>query len=314
MRVGVLGTMVWDRIEHPDAPTVVRWGGISYSLAAAAAALPGGWTIRPIVKVGQDLVEEARAFLETIPGLEGDRPDGVHGVVVVPQPNNRVHLRYRDREHRHETLTGGVPGWRWDELEPLVEGLDGLYVNLISGFELDVDTALRLRGRFGAPLYVDLHSLLLGVGEGGGRVPRPLSHRDDWLAAFDVVQVNEQEMELVAGDDDPGRVAHDAARSHGVAVLVTRGPAGATWVAPADRPRPWLTGPGAPDSGSVPVDQPWSVGDPTGCGDVWGATCFVALLRGQRLSAAMAAANRAARRNVNHRGAEGLYGQLRDDT
>lgn len=309
MRVGVLGTMVWDRIEHPDAGAVERWGGITYSLAAAAAALPDDWTIRPIVKVGQDLAEEARAFLGTVPGLER-----VGALSVVPEPNNRVLLRYRDRQHRHETLTGGVPGWSWKELEQQLDGLDGLYVNLISGFELNLDTARRLRSTFASPLYVDLHSLLLGVAEGGSRVPRPLPDRDAWLASFDVVQVNEEELTLVGGSDDPVEVALEAVRAHGGAILVTGGPAGAGWFAAADRPRPWQDGGETAHSGWVPLAEPWTTGDPTGCGDVWGATCFVALLQGESLGRAMAAANRAAARNVDHRGAEGLYDQLRNRT
>jgi hypothetical protein len=56
-----------------------------------------------------------------------------------------------------------VPPWRWAELEPLLDGLDALYVNLISGFELDLDAATRLRGAVPGPIYGDLHSLLLGV-------------------------------------------------------------------------------------------------------------------------------------------------------
>lgn len=300
--------MVWDRIEHPDGDPVERWGGIAYSLAAAAAALPEGWTLSPLVKVGEDLAAQARAFLDGLPGVESS------AVRVVAEPTNRVHLRYRDRQHRHETLTGGVPGWGWEELEPRLSGLDALYVNLISGFELELATARRLRASFRRPLYADLHSLLLGVDAGGARVPRELSDRDAWLSAFDVVQVNEEEWSLVAADGDPDAVARAAVGAHGGAILVTMGPSGARWYAGADHPRPWAEVAGPVASGLVRVAEPWVAGDPTGCGDVWGATCFMALLRGEGLSAAMAAANRAARRNVDHRGAEGLYGHLRNAT
>ncbi|MFP4624839.1 MAG: hypothetical protein ACLFRX_11715, partial [Gemmatimonadota bacterium] len=62
------------------------------------------------------------------------------------------------------------------------------------------------------------------------------------------------------------------------------------------------------------LQGPWAAGDPTGCGDVWGATCFVALVAGAPLPSAMAAANGAASRNVDHRGAEGLYEHLGEET
>lgn len=309
MKVGILGSIVWDRIDHPDGARIERWGGISYSLAAAAAVLPAGWTLRPVLKVGADVAGPARAFLGSLPGVES-----MAGVLEVPEQNNRVHLRYRDRQHREEILSGGVPGWAWEELEPRLEALDALYVNLISGFELEGEVAARLGEAFTRPLYADLHSLMLGVAADGTRVPRPLNDRDVWLAAFDVVQVNEQELALLAAPDDPVQVAEDAVRSRGSAILVTRGPEGSTWYADSDRTKPWEARGGRAAWGRVPVDSVRAQGDPTGCGDVWGATCFIRLLRGDRLSAAMDVANRAAARNVNHRGAEGLYDHLRTQT
>ncbi len=52
------------------------------------------------------------------------------------------------------------------------------------------------------------------------------------------------------------------------------------------------------------------VGDPTGCGDVWGASTFARLLAGDALEAAMAEGNRLGGLNVVHRGARGLWGHL----
>ncbi|MFO7894732.1 MAG: hypothetical protein R6U63_13435 [Longimicrobiales bacterium] len=95
-------------------------------------------------------------------------------------------------------------------------------------------------------------------------------------------------------------------------MLVTSGPEGARWYAREDAPL-WPEGDDdvAVQSGEVTLDTPWSAGDPTGCGDVWGATCFTALLQGRPLSDAMERSNRAAARNLDHRGADGLYQHLR---
>ncbi|OYV68377.1 MAG: hypothetical protein B7Z72_08295 [Gemmatimonadetes bacterium 21-71-4] len=53
------------------------------------------------------------------------------------------------------------------------------------------------------------------------------------------------------------------------------------------------------------------MGDPTGCGDVFGATLFARLLAGDALEPSIHEANRMARRNVLHRGATGLQHHLR---
>ena len=305
MILGFLGSMVWDRIEHPDAPVVERWGGIAYSLAAGAAALPEGWRIRPIIKLGRDLADEAIRFLEEIPGLAVGP-----GIATTVHPNNRVHLGYHDRHHRTETLTGGVPAWTWHELAPRLDGVDALLVNLVSGFELELPTARRLRAAAPAPLYADLHSLLLGDPGGGRRRPRSLADGDAWVRCFDVVQVNEEELRLVAGDRPPMDFAAAAVADGLRAFLVTRGPAGATIVA---RRGAGAAGPGSGpvEASDAPVEGEWPGSDPTGCGDVWGATCFVRLVAGDDLPASVRAANRAAARKLGHRGADRLFQHLK---
>jgi sugar/nucleoside kinase (ribokinase family) len=63
----------------------------------------------------------------------------------------------------------------------------------------------------------------------------------------------------------------------------------------------------------VPVATMFESGDPTGCGDVWGATFFSRLLAGDDIAIAMRAAHAAAARNVNFRGAAGLTRHLRGE-
>jgi sugar/nucleoside kinase (ribokinase family) len=54
-------------------------------------------------------------------------------------------------------------------------------------------------------------------------------------------------------------------------------------------------------------------GDPTGCGDVWGATYFSRLLAGETFIEAIGKAMVAAARNVDHKGATGLANHLRGE-
>lgn len=318
-RLGIIGTMVWDRIFARDGRVepVEEWGGISYALAAAVAARPEGWDLVPIVKVGQDLEEKAGQFLHSLPGLDLET-----GLRVVPEPNNRVELHYHDGERRTERLTGGVPPWRFEELEPILQRLDALYINFISGFELELETMIRVRLAFQGPIYADLHSLMLGVGAGGQRMYRPLDAWRDWLRCFDVVQLNEDELAWLAHAwGDPWLFAAEVVGDAPRLLLATLGARGAAYVAsPAFRPDPltWRTGrtlaelpelgvPGAARSERVAIVTEPREGDPTGCGDVWGATCFSHLLAGASLEEAMRAANRAAARNVEHMGATGLH-------
>jgi sugar/nucleoside kinase (ribokinase family) len=78
-------------------------------------------------------------------------------------------------------------------------------------------------------------------------------------------------------------------------------------------PRGGTGAPGAIRSALVPAEPVEAPGDPTGCGDVWGATYFSRMVAGDKLSDAMKAAALAAARNVGHRGATGLAAHLRGE-
>jgi sugar/nucleoside kinase (ribokinase family) len=300
--------MVWDTIYGRGDQTspVEEWGGIAYALAALEATLPEGWEMVPLIKVGRDLAGEANRFLAQL----GKRAK-VSRFVEVPQPNNRVTLRYHSSERRTECLSGGVPGWIWDELGPMVRDLDAIYVNFISGFELDLPTAQALRRAFEGPIYADLHSLFLGVGEGGTRVPRSLPDALDWLACFDAVQMNEDEMALLGYD--PMAVAARAMQAGVGLLVITLGARGAVYfttpsfsfvhrtVEPAE---PIVTA-------RVPAPAVAQPVDPTGCGDVFGASLVSHLLSGLPVETAVARANFYAALNVSVRGATQLHYYLK---
>jgi sugar/nucleoside kinase (ribokinase family) len=199
--------------------------------------------------------------------------------------------------------------------------LDALFVNFISGFEMDLDTATQLRESFPGPIYADLHSLFLGITAQGLRVPQELVGWGAWLRAFDAVQMNEDEFELLGRSwGDPWQLAADIVGPELKLITVTLSERGAAYVAAPDfepDPGTWastrrsLGRGGAARSGKVSLESDAKFGDPTGCGDVWGATFFGRLLGGDPLEEAMATANRMAEKNVEHRGARGLHLHLR---
>lgn len=298
-RVGVVGALVWDEIHgrDPRAAPVTEWGGIAYALAGFDAALDPDWELVPLVKVGRDLAEPAERFVRTL-----TRVAPSNRLALVDAANNRVVLRYETSERRCERMSGGVPPWTWDELGPMVRDLDAVYINFISGFELCLGTATALRQAFDGPIYADLHSLMLGMGRDGLRALRPLPDAPNWYRCFDFIQMNEAEMQQLS--PDPLQLAGHILDAGASALLVTMGPRGAVYVAG-----------GGADSAVVrsalvkaPVVETL---DPTGCGDVFGATVFARLVAGVPLEDAIGAAVGAAARNATFRGASGLASHLR---
>lgn len=316
MKLGLLGTFVWDTIWGRDLrSSAEEWGGVTYTLAGLDAALPEGWDIVPLIKVGADLAPRAREFCATLRHMAPDAP-----LIEVPYPNNRVEIRYVSDSRRTERLTGGVPPWTWAGLMPLLHGLDALYVNLLSGWEIGLETAQLIRQHFRGPIYCDLHSLVLAIQADGLRTPRPLPNVREWCACFDLIQVNEEEMALMA--PDPMALAATALDAGARCLVVTLGARGAVYFAAPDferlrdlqRPRALGAARGPLRTALVPtpMSSPGG-GDPTGCGDVWGATYFSRLLAGDKLGDAIVTAHRAAGRNLAHRGATGLAQHLRGE-
>ena len=315
-RLGVIGTLVWDVIYGcpPASERVEGWGGIAYALSALAAALPDSWEIVPILKVGEDVSVQAKEFLST---LRNVAPDPV--VVVVPQPNNRSELRYISDEQRTELLSGRTPAWDWSELEPalVAHNLDALYVNFLSGWELDLDAAQRMRAAFHGPIYADLHMLLWVAQSNGMRELQPLPRAAEWYGCFDFVQVNEHEMATLS--HSPEELAAEAFRQGVLCTVVTLGSRGAVYfasphlaianIAAAREQRVTMHSAQSEQMEPRTVRDGSSV-DPTGCGDVWGATYFCRLLLGNTPGAAMTVANEAAGRNATWRGVTGLADRL----
>ena len=329
-RIGVIGSIVWDVIYGRDGRgvPVEEWGGISYALSGLDAALDDDWEIVPVIKIGFDLADRAGAYCQSLRHLAPDA-----ALIEVPQRNNRVELRYHDDERRSEFLSGGVPAWSWLGLKSALADarVDALYINFLSGWELDLETAQLLRAHFTGPIYCDLHMLVYAVRPDGLRVAQPLADVAAWCGCFDIVQVNEVELAMMA--PDPLALAATAMAAGCSCLCVTLGKRGVVYVAApgfgrlADLParahashlatgsRGALGAFGAVRTALVASTPPRTEGpgDPTGCGDVWGATYFSRLLAGDMLTDAIAAANLAASRNVEHRGATGLANHLRGE-
>ncbi|HEX6924396.1 MAG TPA: carbohydrate kinase family protein [Longimicrobiaceae bacterium] len=315
-RLGAIGTLVWDRIVNPYADNGQpreQWGGAVYSFASLSAACPAGWCIEPLVKIGADFWERGVAHLTGLPNV-------VHGpgLVRVDSPNNRVELLYHDLEHRVERQLGGVPAWTWEELEPLIAGVDALYVNFLSGIELDLPTAQRLRAAFPGPIYADLHSLFLGPASNEPRRPRPLERWQEWLRCFDAIQLNEDELALLAPEVADRDCLERQLPCYGPGlVLVTEGGKGVRYVMaegmPAD-PLLWRSRPAGSEirRGEVPAPQGRLAGDPTGCGDVWGAGFITGLLAGLELEEAIVRAERLAATKILHPRTDRLHERLAD--
>jgi sugar/nucleoside kinase (ribokinase family) len=159
----------------------------------------------------------------------------------------------------------------------------------------------------------------MAVRPDGWREIEPLKHVAEWCSCFDFLQVNEDEAGAMASE--PMALAATALGSGVSVLMVTLAGRGVVYFAAPgferladlskEAPLGATTGPVRTEL--IPQQSAVTGGDPTGCGDVWGATNFSRLLAGDNLVDALRAAHRAAARNVEHRGATGLARHLRGE-
>ncbi len=299
--VGVIGTVIDDRIHGVDGTVTRALGGILYTILPLRAFLPEHDRIIPIMHVGRDLYERVASLLDRLPSLD------TTCVIRQECENNRVNLHYRSREDRIEVSTQGVSPMEIEELD-VVEELDALLVNFISGWELTLPTMKKLRKRPGPAIYGDLHSLLLGRREDGTRYPRRPHGWRVWLEQFDHLQMNEQEFETLTGmdirrGDDASESLHrtvsDVFFERGVStVAVTCGERGA---------RLFSRRGGGKVQELRDVHAVEETVDPTGSGDVFLAAFTAAALAGKDLPSGLSFAVKAAALSTLRRGSEGLY-------
>lgn len=306
-KIGVIGTVIKDRIHSASGEITDALGGVLYTILPLRAFLPEDFEIVPILRVGRDLHIEIMEIFENLPNVS------TVNTIRDESENNRVDLYYHSEGERTEVSTAGVSPTSYEEIQGLDE-LDHLIVNFISGWEISLSTMERLAGSFHARIFSDIHSLLLGRREDGGRYPRKPPGWEQWLKNFHYVQMNVSEARTSTGVEIAGEGdelinsltrASSLIHQHGPGIVaITLGALGAflTWVKPDGRRAQQFRN-------GYEIDR---TVDPTGSGDVFLASFASASLLGEGCCEALSFAVKAAALSTTTKGASGLYEYFRE--
>ena len=295
-RLGVIGSINRDTITTADGIQTRSFGGVLYTALALAYLGVGRIETWLLCKYGQDVATQVKSLLANCPNMRLD------GAQVVPGPNFHSRIRYYADGRKSECLTGQIEPLSLQDLAPFISELDGLVINFITGFEVELKTLMALREQFQGFILMDVHSLTLGRRESGERFWQKPAGWERWLAQADVVQMNEEEAVLLGNlsTREPCALREFALGVIDLGpqwVVVTRGADGALGAYRQD---------GARCLCEQPALTPEKACEPTGCGDVFLAGLGAGLYNCKGLPEAMNIATRTAGLNSRLQGVEAL--------
>ncbi|HWF43567.1 MAG TPA: PfkB family carbohydrate kinase [Candidatus Kapabacteria bacterium] len=321
MRIGIIGQPCIDEIVAPDGSIQTRsLGGILYSYAAMERLMrdlgPASgehsfvgltWMSVPDADIIEPLLSQFHHL---------DRSIGLWKTEAL---TNRVRLVYSSAHERIEHCPNVLPRLTGFQLTPLlVSSLDVLFINIISGYDVSLETLeFALTHAERRPyVHLDIHALVLGPLSsatpqidtfGEGRKPRGVRKWKRWLNLADSVQMNEFEARWLGNPEINSEEAllafverrRDQLAAHDI--IITRAERGASLYEVR--------------SGEVhhAAAQANSNSDksatPTGSGDVFGSAYVFALLNGSAPDAALEAAVRMASWNATLSGIEEILSE-----
>ena len=191
-KITIIGTITQDIIHLPDRTKTESFGGISYNLLALSYLNPRNARIYPICNLGEDIYEKALSLLRKRKNII------TKGVKKSKGKNNEVRLFCRKSGKRKEFLLGLAPPLNFAQIKPYLDS-DIILINFISGFDLSLKTLERIRRNTKRPIFIDIHSLTLGIRKNGERFQCKPKLWKRYLKCADILQMNWEEL-LVLSD------------------------------------------------------------------------------------------------------------------
>ncbi|NOZ61302.1 MAG: carbohydrate kinase family protein [Calditrichaeota bacterium] len=295
MNFCVIGTINNDHTIYLDRSEGRGLGGIFYTILMLRHVMDQSDKIFPVCNLGDDIFDQVIAELTALGKI------GTDFIYKIKQKNTAVRLVYRDREQRDEYISNLMPPLKLEQLLA-PKNMDGYLVNFITGKEMSLTTFVQFCRRIEVPIFMDFHSLSLGIAEDGKRF---YHYRDDWkkwVSEVDVLQLNEKEAANLMRNDSPSIVeisefARTLIRERLKIVNITLGSKGSILA--------WQKN-GARAAKLIPAFPVKNVVDVTGSGDAFMAGFICKFMKSNDPEKAAEFANRVAGLKCTRKGAEGI--------
>ena len=193
-----------------------------------------------------------------------------------------VKLNVYDDKERDETYSNIIQNLTLPMNE--LNKFDGIFINMITGFDINLKQMEEVRKEFNGLIYFDVHTFSRGVRDDMKRNFRRIPAFDKWAKNIDILQVNEEEIQTISDNKNEIDIVREMF-SYGIKILiVTKAEHGA---------RAYFIEENEIKSIFISAIKV-KVLNKVGCGDVFGAVFFYNYIRKADIIDSLRAANFAA--------------------
>ena len=215
MKILVIGHTVVDRI-FTKGNEIVKPGGIFHSIIALkniSEKKDEIYLCSAVSKTGEDIFAELYNKINR---------KYVNYVDRIPEVKLTLHDG-KEREEIYNNINQNL-------IPPMddLNDFDGIFINMITGFDVTLKQMERIRKGFKGVIYFDVHTFSRGVTEDMNRYFRRIPEFFKWASNIDILQANEKEMQTLSGKSDEIEIAAELI-SYGIEfIIVTKAEQGAT--------------------------------------------------------------------------------------
>lgn len=294
MNITLIGHICQDVIHHPDGTETQGYGGVYYSLATLANVADNNTTILPVFGIG---AKDYDAFIDHLKIYSNVDTSGIFKINTA---TNKVNLFYSEKQNRIECSENIALAIPFKKIKSYLD-TNIILVNMVSGFDIALETLdeIRMTSREEKiPIYMDIHSLSLGINEDGKRYRRPLMNWRRWLFMLHAVQMNEEEAQGLALEKyEEESLIKQITALNTDNVIITRGSNGCSLYHDEHKQIHRLDCPGENIDREV---------DSTGCGDAFAAAYCAKYIRSRDGVESVKFANKVAAIKASLKGNESL--------
>jgi len=193
-KIVIIGTINKDTIIFPNGKNTESFGGILYNILTLSYLGREGVKIYPVCNLGYDVYNQVISRLKNCDNVD------LSGIKKANCKNNHAFLSINQNNQREEILKNRIPPLSFSQIKPFLKA-DVMLINFISGFDLSLVTLKKIRKSTDALIFMDVHSLTLGVNNSGKRFFDTPKNWREWIKQADIAQMSLSELRELAKRD-----------------------------------------------------------------------------------------------------------------